>query len=245
MISLSSLLLAGVAAVLVVLPAATLGAICIGDYPVEGCGRMTFDNATCGSVLATTEFLSGSCCSVSDHGGGGCRISVDGPNSDCQVRLAGDPYPFMMVMSDRNNGTCPPSQYNVTTSGGDGGSEGAIAQCKKWNTTCSVDGGAADDACCDGLVCRQGSPANATRGALRCLNCKRENETCRAWRDCCKGTRCRRATSGSNKRTCRACVRVNKPCLDDGDCCYGKARCRAKSAGSAEMVCTIRSTARK
>jgi hypothetical protein len=245
----SSLVLAVWAALIINLPTATLGAICIGDSPVEGCGYLTFDTKPCEWVLENTQFLSGTCCSVSDmNKGKGCRITVDGPNNDCQVRLAGDFYPLMMVMSNLNNNTCPPSQYNVTMdSGGDGGGDGPIAQCKTWNATCADDdgGGKAQEECCDGLVCRRGLPAATMRGTRRCLPCKRENESCRASKDCCRGTRCRRQAPSSSgsiniKRTCRACVRLNdKPCLEDGDCCHPKARCRAKARGSAEKVCKI------
>ena len=168
--------------------------------------------------------IQGSCCSLSDYGTGGCRLTVDGPNSECQVRMVGEFYPFQMVISDKNNGTCPPTQYV----------KAAPPACKARNVTCSL---LAGDKCCNDLVCRKRT--NSTDNADRCLNCKRPNKPCLASTDCCRG-KCRRSNGQSQAKTCRACVKLNdKPCLDDEDCCKPNAKCRTKGAVSNVKVCKV------
>jgi hypothetical protein len=201
------------------------GAVCRTDYPVEGCGLLTFSNNTCDWVLQNYEMIMGSCCSLSDYGNGGCRLTVDGPNSDCQVRMVGEFYPFEMVISETNNGTCPPTQYVKEVP----------PACKSRNTTCSL---LAGDTCCNDLACRKRTDSSAD-DADRCLNCKKPAKPCLASTDCCQG-KCRRSSAQTSTKTCRACVKVNDaPCLDDEDCCNPQATCRTKRAGSAVKVCQV------
>jgi hypothetical protein len=202
------------------------GAICRTDFPVEGCGLLTFANYTCDWVLDNYEMIQGSCCSLTDYGKSGCRLTVDGPNSDCQVRMVGEFYPFQMVISETNNGTCPPTQYVKE----------APPACKARNVTCSL---LAGDKCCgNDVVCRKRTDSGED-GADRCLNCKKPNKPCLTSTDCCRG-KCRRTTAQAKAKTCRACVKNNDaPCLDDEDCCNAKAKCKPKRAGSAVKVCKV------
>lgn len=85
--------------------------ICITDTPDKDCGISKFAEP-CSKVVAQ-NLWSGTCCSLSDTRNGGCKLTVDGPGSECTVSDLKGQSSFTTQISTENDSKCPASQYDV------------------------------------------------------------------------------------------------------------------------------------
>jgi hypothetical protein len=82
---------------------------CWTTSPNEECGYYTWADP-CSKVAKAYEW-EGKCCSLSETDSGGCRLTVDGPGSQCTFVDAASEY--TIFVSKDADGSCPESTYDV------------------------------------------------------------------------------------------------------------------------------------
>jgi hypothetical protein len=86
-------------------------ASCWTTKPNDDCGYYVWSDS-CKKVTQAYQWQ-GSCCSLSNTEDGGCRLTVDGPGSECTFLDAASEY--TIFVSEEAAGTCPESHYPVLT----------------------------------------------------------------------------------------------------------------------------------
>jgi hypothetical protein len=82
---------------------------CWTTSPNEECGYYTWSDP-CHEVAEAYQW-EGTCCSLADTESGGCRLTVDGPGSQCTFVDATSEY--TIFVSEESDGSCPESSYEV------------------------------------------------------------------------------------------------------------------------------------
>jgi hypothetical protein len=171
--------------------------------PEEGCGMLTWETTPCSEIIKDYYVSTGNCCSLSDYGANGCRLTVDGPNSECYFYGPNDMMGTgtLFGSSYDTNGTCPQSQYVLSRTKPPTMSPAPIASF---------------------------SPAwydRPTKKPTAKNTCKRRNEKCDVQRGvavCCGDNVCRKQSKDAVENKCLSCLEIGKPCSRPGVCCSGK-----------------------
>jgi hypothetical protein len=184
----------------------TSGLACTPESgPEEGCGMQTWPNTPCSEIIKDYYASSGNCCSLSDFGENGCRLTVDGPKSECYFYGKNDWSGTYFYISGSTTGTCPQSQYLLSRTKPPTMSPAPIASF---------------------------SPAwydrptkKPTKKPTAKVTCKQRNEKCDVQRGvavCCGDNVCRKPSNDSEVKKCLSCLAIGKPCSRPGVCCSGK-----------------------
>jgi hypothetical protein len=188
--------------------ALTSGLACTPETgPEEGCGMQTWANTPCSEIIKDYYASSGNCCSLSDFGETGCRLTVDGPNSECYFYGKDDwsGSGTFFSISDATTGTCPRSQYVLSRTKPPTVSPAPIASF---------------------------SPAwydlptkKPTKKPTAKITCKKRNDKCEVQRGvsvCCGENVCRKPSNDSAEKKCLSCLKIGQPCSRPGECCSRK-----------------------
>lgn len=84
---------------------------CTTDTADKNCGINVFAKP-CWKVKKLSIW-SGTCCSLSDTKSGGCKLTVDGPGSECTWANDSEENSFTVKITSDNHSKCPKSKYDL------------------------------------------------------------------------------------------------------------------------------------